>query len=83
MPEPTERTLFDGVHRVGDGALLFVGRFRDVAGHPVFRGIVLDFWASELVVGRQELIPPLVFYHDHQGLLYRCALSYLKMDGDR
>lgn len=77
-PEPTEHTPFDGVFGVGDSALLFVGRFRDIDGRPVFRGIVLDRWAPKLVGGRQELIPPLVFYHDHQGLLYRCALSYFK-----
>lgn len=78
MPEASDRTPFDGVFNVGESSLLFVGRFRDVGGHPVFRGIVLDRWASPLVEGREELIPPLVFYHDHQGLLYRCALGYLK-----
>lgn len=77
-PQATERTPFDGVFGVGDSALLFVGRFRDSDGHPIFRGIVLRRWSVELVGGREELVPPLLFYHDHQGLLYRCALSYLK-----
>jgi MoxR-like ATPase len=26
--------------------------------------------------GREALVPPLTFYHDHDALLYRCALAY-------
>lgn len=77
-PRPTERTSFDGVYEVGDAAVLFTGRFRDIAGHPVSRGVVLHRWRPDSVAGREELIPAPQFYHDHQGLLYRCALSYHK-----
>ncbi len=78
LPQATAASVYDNTYRVGEGSLLFVGHFRDAHGGAVARGILLDEWTPALVGERADLVPPRSFYHDHQGLLYRCALSYLK-----
>ncbi len=75
-PRARPSTVFDNVYQVGTDHLLFTARLRDQHGHPVARGVLLGRWTSEMVAGRDDLVPPLLFYHDHQGLLYRCALAY-------
>lgn len=78
LPQPTETTTYDNTYVVGTDSLLFVAEFRDPHGRPVVRGILLERWTPAQVGERTELVPRLTFYHDHEGLLYRCALCYLK-----
>lgn len=72
-----DATAYDGVYRTDAGTLLFTGRFRDHHGRPVARGVLLRPWSAEMCAGREHLIPSVPFYHDHDGVLYHCALAYL------
>jgi len=69
-------TQFDNTYSLEDGALLFTARFHDPQGNEIFRGVVLCPWGPRQIDGREALIPSAGFYQDHDGLLYRAALSY-------
>lgn len=84
---PTARPLtpFDNVYEAspdadesGPGTLLFTARLLDEYGVPVVRGVMLDCWTPDMVGGHANLVPEVDFYHDHRGLLFRCALAYLR-----
>jgi MoxR-like ATPase len=75
-PRPTTRTKYDNVYVVGEDQLLFVGAFPGPDGATVLRGLIVPRWPSRLLKGRDDLVPPLTFYHDHDSLLYRCALAH-------
>lgn len=75
-PETTAGTGADNVYRLDADHLLFTGTFADTDGNPVERGLVLRRWPSDLLGDRAALVPPLGYYHDHDALLYRCALAY-------
>ncbi len=84
-PNVRDLTRFDNVygldrdaHDIGPDALLFTARLLDEHGAPVVRGVVLDRWTPPMVGGQGELVPEVDFYHDHRGLLFRCALAYLR-----
>jgi MoxR-like ATPase len=77
-PEERPATSDDGVYQVGSDRLLFTADLRDEGGRPLSRGILLSRWTQAMVAGRAQLIPRVPFYKDHQGLLYRCALTYLR-----
>ena len=72
-----DATRFDNVYALGEVSLLFTGHFRDHHGHPLARAVALSLWSSENRGGREHLVPPPAFYHDHSDLLYHCALAYL------
>ena len=79
----TESTPFDNVYRVAaegavsPAALLFCAAVGDAHDNPIERGIILPPWDATQRAGRDALVPPLGFYHDHDGVLFRCALAYL------
>jgi len=73
----TARTPFDGVYQAGHDLLLFTGSFPDSQGRLMARGVMVSRWDTGAVGGREGLIPPLGFYHDHDSLLFSCALAYL------
>jgi MoxR-like ATPase len=78
QPEARQRTSFNNVYAVGERSLLFTARLRDAHDEPVVRGVLIDRWTTDMVDERADLIPRDIFYHDHQFLLYRCALAYLR-----
>lgn len=67
-----------GTYSLGGGWLLFTALLADERGDQCARGVLLPRWTQEMVAGRENLVPGLYGYHDHQSLLYRCALSYLR-----
>jgi MoxR-like ATPase len=84
-PNVRDLTRFDNVygldrdaHESGPDALLFTARLLDEHGAPVVRGVVLDCWTPAMVGGQGDLVPEVDFYHDHRGLLFRCALAYAR-----
>ncbi|MCZ7661812.1 MAG: AAA family ATPase [Thermoleophilia bacterium] len=76
VPAPTPTTEFDSVYSLGPDHLMFTGFFPEPPGPPVERALVLARWPRGLLGDRGNLVPPLGFYHDHDALLYRCALAY-------
>ncbi len=78
QPAMRAQTHFDNVYGVADDALLFTARMLDEHGTPVYRGILLGRWTPEMVGERPDLVPEIDFYHDHRGLLFHCALAYLR-----
>jgi MoxR-like ATPase len=76
-PRATARTPFDGVYQVGRDLLLFTGSFPDPAGELLARGVMVPRWDAGAAGGREGLVPPLRFYHDHDSLLFSCALAYM------
>jgi MoxR-like ATPase len=76
-PRATARTPFDGVYHLGHDLLLFTGSFPDPAGQLLARGVMLPRCDPSAVGGKEDLVPPLGFYHDHDSLLFSCALAYL------
>jgi MoxR-like ATPase len=77
-PVPGPNTALDNVYTLGAESLLFTAQLQDEHGNGVSRGVVLERWSPAMVGGREELVPAVDFYHDHDGLLYRCALAYVR-----
>jgi MoxR-like ATPase len=75
-PVPTDATQYDNVYKIGFDRLLFTATILDERGRASVHGITLAVWTPEMVDGREDLVPGRHFYHDHHGLLYRCALAY-------
>jgi MoxR-like ATPase len=73
-----EREEHNHVYFVGENMRLFYSELPDAYGERLFHGVVLAAWGPTTVEGREDLIPEDALFHDHQSLLYRCALAYLK-----
>ena len=76
--EPRAGTSFSSAYALGEGWRLFTAVLPDELGVPQARGVVLPRWTREMLDGREDLVPGGTFYRDHQYLLYRCALAYLR-----
>ena len=72
-----EATAHDGVWAVGDDSLLFAALVAgERPGEQLARGVLLDKWGAAARAGREDLVPQVEPYQDHDGLLYRTALAY-------
>ena len=67
---------YDNVYAAGERWLLFTAPLKNEHGELVYRGIILRRWNAEELGDRAHLVPMVPFYHDHDGLLYLCALAY-------